>query len=271
MKKILVILLTFSLLGCEKSQQSSEATAVEANSVMEQPTQYLELMNKFLNAHGGLDKWRSYGTLEYDLKGTLGRNKEEHHLIDLYSRKVLIQNDSFNIGMNGKQVWITPDKEIFGQMSPRFYHNLFFYFFALPHVLADPGAIYEDMGERVIDDKTYRALKVSFEQGIGDAPDDFYIAHLNPETFQLEVLLYTVTYFSGEKTQRFNSLLYKEWQEVDGLLVPAYMEGHKFENDKIGDLRYSSTFTNVKFKEESPSSESFEIPEDAVIDSLITH
>lgn len=271
MKNLTVLAIILFIISCESPKKQEQTVVNETQDKTIESTDYPDLLDKFLDAHGGLDRWKSYGTLSYDLQGTLGREKQEHHIVDLNSRKVLIENDSFNIGMNGEQVWITPDKATFGKMSPRFYHNLFFYFFSLPYVLADAGAIYEDMGEQNIDGKNYRALKVSFEQGVGDASDDFYIAHLNPETYQLEVLLYTVTYFSGEKTQKFNSLLYKEWQDVDGLLVPAYMEGHKFEDGKVGDLRYSSTFSNVSFNTDSPDQAMFEIPEGGVIDSLIVH
>lgn len=271
MKKIFVLSLLIILASCKNEKVKEEKSSNDVPEATIPTKNYPDLLNKFLDAHGGIDNWNSYNTLVYDLKGTLGREKEENHTIDLKSRNVLIKNDSFNIGMNGEHVWITPEKAAFGTMSPRFYHNLFFYFFSLPFVLADDGAIYEDLGEQTIDDKTYRALKVSFQQGIGDASDDFYVAHLDPETYKLEILLYTVTYFSGEKTQRFNSLLYKDWQEVNGLLVPAYMEGHKFEDGKIGDLRYSSTFSNVSFSTDTKDASIFEIPANAVIDSLISH
>lgn len=268
MKKLAAIVLTLCLFSCESNKKINVEVTEEVS--VEAP-KHPELLTKFLEAHGGLDRWNSFGTLEYDIDGTLGRVKKEHQVIDLHTRKVLIEGDSFKIGMNGQEVWVTPSKETFGSMSPRFYHNLFFYFFSIPHVLADLGAIYEDMGEQTINDKTYRALKVSFDGNIGDAPDDFYIAHLDPETYQLEVLLYTVTYFSGEKSQRFNSLVYDKWQEVDGLIVPQYMAGYKFEDGKTGDLRYESTFSNVTFKENTPNSSLFDIPEGALIDSLITH
>lgn len=262
--------LTLGLMACnaptEKKQEPAEQT--EAASNMDA---YPELFQKALEAHGGLDVWRSFGSLKYDLETTLGEEKKETHIIDLWTRKVRITGQGYILGMDGKDVWVSPSKEDFGRMSARFYHNLIFYFFSIPQVLADPGIVYEDLGERTLGDKTYRALKASFKEGTGDADDDLYIAHFNPETYQLEVLLYTVTYFSGEKHENYNALVYDNWQTVNGLKVPASMVGYKFENGEIGEVRYNTLFTGVEFKQEQPDQELFAVPETAEIDSLIVH
>ena len=94
-------------------------------SMVKQPLP--EILQAGLNAHGGLDQWNKMNTLEY----TIERNdKPEHHLIDLKSRKVLLTHDEYKLGFDGKEVWITPNLEAFGKGSPRFYHNLIFYFYA---------------------------------------------------------------------------------------------------------------------------------------------
>ena len=47
-------------------------------------------------------------------------------------------------------------------------------------------------GGRVqIDDQDYEAVKISYNDGIGASPDDYYIIHLDPKTYQLKVLLDT--------------------------------------------------------------------------------
>lgn len=278
MKNYLIVVLVLALMAActsKSAQPETNSDVVAEKSSAATPkidmSAYPELFQKALNAHGGLEAWKSFAGLTYTINSTLGGEKAEKHIVNLWNRQVRIESNDYTIGMDGKEVWITPSKEAFGPIPPRFYHNLLFYFFAIPPVLADPGAIYEDLGERIIEDKTYRALKVTYEQGVGDASNDFYIAHFNPETFQLELLLYTVTYFEGAKTEKYNVLLYDEWQTVDGLVVPAYMEGHFFEDGKIGDLRYKVDFTNVTFSNEQPEPSQFNMPEEAVIDSLLVH
>ena len=230
--------------------------------------EYPVLLQKALDVHGGLAVWQKFHTLKYDLTTTLGEEKKEHQLIDLKTRKVVIDGSSYTIGFDGEEVWVAPNKAAFDQMPPRFYHNLVFYFFAMPFVLADPGINYEDLGDREIQGTRYRALKISFQKGVGDADDDLYIAHFNPETFQLELLLYTVTYFSGEKHENYNALMYNEWQKVNGLMVPKIMTGHKYIADSIGEVRYRAAFSNVSLTEQKMDPSAFLMPKNAEIDSF---
>ena len=104
-----------------------------------------EQLMKGLEAHGGLEMWQRKKTMEFSIpKG----DDYELHQIDLPSRKVRISHPDYTIGYDGSEVWITPDRESFGRTSPRFYHNLIFYFFACPYVLADPGINYEVLPQR---------------------------------------------------------------------------------------------------------------------------
>lgn len=81
-----------------------------------------------LKAHGGLDKWKSFKTLEYDLLHDGDATPTEHYTLDLLNRKDLTVADSFKIGFDGKEVWVTPNKDAFNGRSARFYHNLYSYF-----------------------------------------------------------------------------------------------------------------------------------------------
>lgn len=269
MKNILIISIAVIFLQCSNQEQQSSEVISEKIEADENPTKELpELLTKALEAHGGLDNWNKFSTLEYRLSSTLGGEKIETQLVNLKNRKVRITGDGYTVGMDGEHVWASPSKEAFGQMSPRFYHNLIFYFYAIPFVLADDGINYEDLGTVSVMNSEYRALKVSYNEGVGDADDDFYIAHFNPETFQLELLLYTVTYYSGEKHENYNALKYTKWQDVNGTIVPATFEGYKYANGVIGDLRYKTDFDQVMLKETAPEESLFAMPTEAEIDSL---
>ena len=273
MRNIGFLFIAFVLFNCSSNKgQEDEKDNSSTAEVIEKPSKDLpELLEKALVAHGGLDTWNQCSTLEYRLSSTLGGNKIETQLINLRNRKVRISGEGYVLGMDGNNVWVSPNKEAFGSMSARFYHNLIFYFFSIPFVLADDGINYEDLGTVTVMDTEYRALKVSYNEGVGDADDDFYIAHFNPETFRLELLLYTVTYYSGEKHENYNALKYTQWQEVNGVYVPATFEGYKYEDGIIGDLRYKTDFDQVTLKEEAPEDSIFELPSEAEIDTLIVH
>jgi len=226
-----------------------------------------ELMDG-INAHGGLAHWNDMKTLEYSFPKGEGK---ELHQVDLPSRKVRITHDNYTLGFDGSEVWVTPNKEAMGRTSPRFYHNLIFYFYAIPYVLGDPGINYEVLPQREINGKTLNAVKITYDDGIGDAPEDYYIAHFDAETNELYLLLYTVTYFSGTTNEKFSALLYDEWKEVNGLKIPKVMKGYKYEADTLGAERYVRIFDDIKLNKESLDDSIFEIPEGAVIDSLIQH
>lgn len=267
MKNIAILISLFVLISCSSEKTSNETSATEPLETDKVSAEYPELLTKALEAHGSLALWNNKGTMQYDLKMA---NSEliETHIIDLRNRNVRINGEGFTIGMDGQNVWSSPSNEATGKNSPRFYHNLFFYFFSIPFVLADPGINYEDLGEVTMMGNTYGALSVSFNEGVGDADKDLYIGYFNPETFQLEVLLYTVTYYSGEKHENYNALVYDNYKNINGILLPTRLKGHKYENDSIGDLRYDISFSNISLSEERPESTLFAMPAESEIDSL---
>jgi len=223
-----------------------------------------KILKDGLAAHGGINQWNKMNTLKYSIE----RNeKPEHHLIDLKSRKVLLTHEDYKLGFDGKEVWITPDLEAFGKGSPRFYHNLIFYFYAIPFVLADPGINYEVLPQKEIEGQLYNVLKISYQAGVGDAPDDYYIAHFNTTTNRMDWLLYTVTYYSGEKSEKYNALKY-DWQEMNGLWIPSKLTGYKTKDGAITDFRYSRLFNKVSITSEVTNSSIFEMPKRAAIDPL---
>ena len=220
-----------------------------------------------LKAHGGVERWSEMRTLEYSFpKGA----SKEFHQVDLASRKVRITHDDYTIGYDGQEVWVSPDKEAFPQMPARFYHNLIFYFYAIPYVLTDPGINYEVLPDRTVNGKELNAVKITYNSGVGDAPEDYYIAHFDKTTNELYLLLYTVTYFSGKTNENFSALVYDEWTEVNGLKLPKVMKGFRYQADTLGAERYVRIFDDISIHETPLESGIFEMPENAEIDSLIT-
>jgi hypothetical protein len=201
--------------------------------------------------------------LEFELERP---DRTEHHIVDLQSRNVRVDSEDWAIGFDGSDAWISPGLDAYSG-SPRFYSSLQFYFFGLPFLLADPGTTREDLGLRQMDDKTYNVIKVGFEDGVGDSPDDYYLAHIDTATGMMEALLYTVTYRSGEPNENYGARLY-DWQEVDGLRVPSRMSSYRWneEEAKLGEHRSDALITGVTFRPERPEPELFQMPEGAEID-----
>ena len=262
-----IIVLFFS--SCTPETQSVDESQESEEVAVVAPPNYPNLLIQAFNAHGGLEQWQSMSTLDFAIDKD---GQPEQHIVDLKSRKVIIEyGDQYRIGFNGKDVWVAPNKAAFGKGSARFYHNLRFYFVAMPFIVSDPGIKYEVLPQKNINGKNYDALSIKYNEGVGDAPDDEYILHFDPETHQMEWLLYTVTYYSGKPETKYNALHYNEWQEVDGLLLPQKMVGYKYENGQIGEKRYERAINILALAEVPPYPDFFEMPEVAEIDSLIQH
>ncbi|MBD1396843.1 hypothetical protein H9Q13_06675 [Pontibacter sp. JH31] len=249
---------------CQPAEnKNAEALEVKTDTAAEQLT-YPAYFSEVLEAHGGLAQWKQLGTMQYQLTNN---GTTETHLIDLKSRKDLVKADNYTIGHDGEQVWVSPSKEAYPGKSAKFYHNLYFYFYAIPFVLADPGVNYQQLEPLELEGKRYNVIGVSFGEGIGDTPEDEYRLLIDPETNRLDWLLYTVTFFDGQPSEKFNALKYEDYQEQRGLLFPAKLTGYKYENGKIGDVRYSVSIDSLQLKEEQPAQDQFNKPAQAETES----
>lgn len=225
-----------------------------------------------VKAHGGLEKWQSYGSVEYDLayktaKGT----KVDHQLFNLQTRDGLITSDKYTLGSANGEVWIKPALDALGGTPPRFYMWTPFYFFGMPFVFADPGASHESLGKKSFQGKDYDVAKITFKAGTGDSPDDYYIAYVDPASGKLKLSVYVVTYSSIRKDKPVDQLephaiVFDEWQEIDGLKVPKTARYYAWKNDTIeGDALGEMEFSKVHFAIEMPEASKFAKPGDAVV------
>jgi len=92
---------------------------------------------KVMNAHGGLDLWDEMRTLQYSIPK---EGFDEVHTIDLHSRMDRVEAPAFDIGFDGTTAW-SKNKTAEYEGYPSFRHDLMFYFYAMPFVLADEGIV----------------------------------------------------------------------------------------------------------------------------------
>lgn len=226
-------------------------------------------------AHGGLPLWQKYRTVEFDhVWESPRRVLRDQQTFDLRSREGLIRGENYTIGAHNGQVWLKGDPAALGGMPPRFYLWTPFYFFAMPFVFADQGAVLQPLGERTVGGTVYDAIKVTFKPGTGDSPEDYYIAHLNKNSGQLAVVAYVVTYPSLRKGRPVealepHALVFDEWQTAAGLSVPRRARFFNWVNDDIsGEPIGTMEFSNVHFSGEPPAPDRFQKPDGAVIAPL---
>lgn len=269
MNKIFVsIFISVIVFSCDKkSSINADDNNQNAPKAEEMGKEKLpEAFDKSLNEHGGLDVWRSYGKLSFD---KISNGERERHTVDLKNRKTRIEKDSsWTIGYDGKEVWVAPNKEAYPGRSARFYYNLHFYFFGIPFVLADPGTKHEYLGKSTVDGETYEVVRVTYEDPVGDTPEDQYVMYYDTDTYLLSFINYSVTYYDKSRATEYNALKFEDWQEVNGLKVPTGYTGYVWEDSTFGKERYSVNFENVVFEKNQPDSALFTIPAGAYLDKL---
>lgn len=226
-------------------------------------------------AHGGRAKWQSYSGVQFDQTWTSAKGvKKDHQLFDLHSREGLITSDAYSLGSSHGEVWVKPGLDALGGTPPRFYMWTPFYFFGMPFVVADPGAVQESLGKKMFQGHEFEAVKVTFKKGTGDSSDDFYIAYVDPKSGQLKLVSYVVTFAALRKDKPIDqlephALLFEEWQDAGGLRVPKRATFYNWKNENIeGEPLGVMEFSNVNFSEKAPDPAKFAKPADAVVAPL---
>lgn len=236
---------------------------------------YAQPLDSAIEAHGGLTKWKSYGTLEFDQTWTSAKGvKKDHQLFDLHTRSGLITSDKYTLGAANGQVWIKPALDALGGTPPRFYMWTPFYFFGMPFVFADQGAVQEALGKKTFQGQEYDAVKITFQKGTGDSSDDFYIAYVDPASRQLKLVSYVLTFAALRKGKPVDqlephALVFEEWQDAGGLRVPKRGSFYNWKKENIeGESLGVMEFSNVRFAEKSPDATQFNKPAEAVLAPL---
>ena len=260
--KLVVFLLSASMICLSCKEKISENTTEPQNEPLVTKVVYPENLSKVFEAHGGLDLWKQMQTLKFSIHQEDGT---EVTTVDLKSRKAIIDMPNHIIGNDGKTVWLLNKDTITYKRDPKFYNNLMFYFFAMPFVMADKGINYSDTEPLSVDGITYPGIKMTFDNGIGESPDDEYLLYYDKNTFKLTWLGYTVTYFSQEKSTEYHFMKYSNWQNVNGLTVPETMGWYQVENHVPTTMRHQFKFVDVAISNQKMASETFEKPESAVI------
>ncbi|MCB0280134.1 MAG: hypothetical protein KDD94_11550 [Calditrichaeota bacterium] len=241
----LVVILVIVLLACSKKEAPKDVS--EANEMF--PAEFTQV----LKLHGELDHWKYYHYLRFN-KGN------EQHTIDLWSRKTKIEAEQYSLGFDGETVWLKQDSTYFSG-SPVFYHNLYFYFFAMPFVLADPGTHHETVQPVTLMDKQYHGVRVTFDDGIGASSKDEYIVYFDPETDQMQWLAYMSTFFTKEKKTQYNIIHYEDWQQVRDIWLPAKISWYNYKDGILGEKRNTVEFKNVTLSETEFPDFSFAMPD----------
>ena len=275
------------LLGCEpapengKPQTTPPNTLVPADDVIAarvaEATARLEaseagrLILAAIEAHGGLTPWFANGPVFFRFNyRPLGRNPiDTYQLVDIWSSRAahrLAADSSVGFGWSGEQAWrMPPEAEL--PTNARFWSLTPYYFIGIPFVFGDPGVLTATEGEMAFEGRTYDLVRVTYEAGTGDAPDDYYIVLVDRETRRVGGVRYVVSYpgFYPDGGHGAESLLvYDGAQTINGVTFPQTFRTFRWTDDGPGDLRTETTLSDVVFKPET-TADAFEVPPGAEV------
>lgn len=259
-----------------ESEAATEAEAEAAPQVGPRPAAWVEsrvaearermqgddaskLVWDAIEAHGGLEAWHAKSTLRFEFDyqplAQPERRMRTINSIDFWSARahqVEVEGDA-TLGWDGEEAWIQPNAEAFPSPA-RFWALTPYYFVAMPFVAADPGTRYEQLDDAELDGVMHHIVKLTYGDGVGDAPDDYYVLYLHPETKRLSALRYVVSYpgffpdggHSPEKIMR-----YSEYREVDGLSIAGRLDTSRWdvEAGEPGEVVTNVVVSNVSLGE----------------------
>jgi hypothetical protein len=133
-------------------------------------------------AHG-IAAWRTHEAIETTMRVTFGESTaiDGTVLFDQHGGRVRIeQRDGTLLVFDGEKAWVSPPEADF--QAARFHLLTWPYFLAAPFKLRDPGTHLEPLADLTTHGESHPAARLTFDDGVGDAPDDWYILYREPET-----------------------------------------------------------------------------------------
>ncbi|MBI4483180.1 MAG: hypothetical protein HY652_09840 [Acidobacteria bacterium] len=221
-------------------------------------------------AHG-LEAWRAKKALRADLLIESRSRLEGELLLEVNTGRVrMALRDGTLLIFDGQNAWVSPASSTF--QRARFHVLTWPYFLAAPMKLHDPGTKLAVLGPRELRGTSYQAARLTFQSGVGDTPDDWYLVYVDPRNHRLHALAYIVTYGQGaeEAAKDPHAITYDDSVTVDGVTLSTTWTLWHWSEDKgiHGDPIGKGKVANLEFV--VPSPDAFSKPEDAHVDALPT-
>lgn len=228
-----------------------------------------------IEAHGGLERWLSAGTIEFEFDyapiENPGGRKHTFQRVDLWSARAhhqVIDGDA-EFGFDGETSWMKPNAEAFSPSS-RFWSLTPYYFVGIPFVLADPGVVLTPLEDAELNGVSYELVKATYEAGTGDSPGDYYIVYLDKDTHRVAALRYVVSFpgmFAPGEHSPEKIMMYSEDVEVSGLHFASEYHTYRWNAEEAvpGERVTNIAMSRLALGESYPDS-IFAAPEGAVLE-----
>lgn len=223
----LPLFLIFFFISCQQTKKdetmdAGELEAQESARVGEVPI-FHDFATPIERAHG-IGSWQSKDVLSAKIEVKFGENTalNGEMIMETTGGKRRLELEDGTIAVfDGEHAWVSPDTS--AMEMARFHLLTWPYFLAAPMKLQDPGTKLEDKGKLPLGDKEYPAAKLTFENGTGDTPDDWYVLYRDPDNDRLHAMGYIVTYGKGKEkaSEEPHAIVYNDYKEVEGVQIPT--------------------------------------------------
>ena len=167
---------------------------------------------------------------------------------------------------NGDQLYYDGDQVFYKYRDSldsekiRFKAYTWSYFFLFPYKLSDPGVIWSDYENKLLNEKSYDVEKLSFEEGTGDSPDDWYITYADTATNLVYATAYIVTYTKSQTKAEEDphAIVYEDYKEVDEVPLSHRWTFWEWRDGVLSNQIGEATLSNFKFLDKEERS--FEVP-----------
>ena len=223
-----------------------------------------------IEAAHGLAAWRSHKAIqadfdvEFDGKPALACTM----LLDISDGRVRMElADGTLLVFDGHSAWVSPAQSAMEQA--RFHLLTWTYFMASPMKLRDPGSHLAPLDPMPLHGQHIPAAKLTFDAGVGDSPDDWYILYRNPASQRLAALAYIVTYGgvpAEDAEKEVRAITYDDFQVAGGVMLATRWSFWMWnaQEGTHGPPLGQARLTNIKFI--NPQPDAFKKPADARLD-----
>jgi hypothetical protein len=222
-----------------------------------------QIARRIERAHG-LGAWRDRQAVAADIEITFGGKPvlNGSMLYDHHANRVRLDvRDTALLFFDGERAWISPASVNVPQA--RFHLLTWPYFLAAPFKLRDPGGRLETKDPRPFDGKQHETARLTFDAGVGDSPDDWYLIYEDPETSRLAAMAYIVTYggvTAKEAGGEPHAIVYRDFVTVEGVTLSQRWTFHHWSDGAgpHGDPVGEASLANLRFVE--PDERAFAVP-----------
>ncbi len=251
-KNIFTTLCLFAFLSLTNAQISSKKPLETASNFVE----------KIRKAHN-TDRFFQKEAISFDIETMVnGKSMMATLTTKTNSGKMRLQYaDGKTVVYDGKKIWCNA-AEVTGDKQARFDIFMWQYFFMAAFKMDDAGTNWQLSTDKILDNNDYARAKLTFKNGTGDTPNDWFLVHRNKATDFLEAMAYIVTFGSksiSEAEKRPNGITYNDFTTVEGIRFATTWQFSKWSEQRgFYEPKGSAKIKNIRFIK--PSAETFAPP-----------